>query len=179
MAPINYSYRGWGWTPGTSSWVEPTSFALLALEHIAEGELVGSAKRRRSLAISLLFDRMCPGGGWNAGNPVVYGAAGEPAVVPTVWALLALRALPQRREIALSLEWLERTASAMESPGSAALTQTCLRTYGRMLPAKSVELSILLQNNGFLSNVPVAAWVVLASGSDFWLGSSRAGTAAA
>ena len=28
----NDSYRGWGWTPGTSSWVEPTAFALLALE---------------------------------------------------------------------------------------------------------------------------------------------------
>jgi hypothetical protein len=27
----NDSYRGWGWTPKTASWVEPTSFALMAL----------------------------------------------------------------------------------------------------------------------------------------------------
>ena len=68
VAPINRSYRGWGWTPKTSSWVEPTSFALLALEGVAaSSELAGIAKRRRELATSLLFDRMCPGGGWNAG----------------------------------------------------------------------------------------------------------------
>src|ERR1700729_3507356 len=23
LHPVNSSYRGWGWTPGTSSWVEP------------------------------------------------------------------------------------------------------------------------------------------------------------
>ena len=25
-APVNRSYHGWGWTSGTASWVEPTSF---------------------------------------------------------------------------------------------------------------------------------------------------------
>ena len=179
IAPINYNYRGWGWTPGTSSWVEPTSFALLALERVTSPELVGTAKRRRSLATSLLFDRMCPGGGWNAGNPVVYGAAGEPTVVPTVWALLALRALPAHRETTLSLDWLERATGEIESPASAALAQICLRTHGRKLPANAQPLNRLLQTNGFLSSVPVAAWVVLASGVDFWLVNSRTGAAAA
>ena len=28
----------------------------------------------------MLYDRMCPGGGWNCGNPKVYGVAGEPLV---------------------------------------------------------------------------------------------------
>lgn len=178
IAPINYSYRGWGWTPGTSSWVEPTSFALLALESVASGELAGLAKRRRSLATSLLFDRMCPGGGWNAGNPVVYGAAGEPAVVPTVWALLALRSLPSRDEVTLSLNWLERAASESQSPASAALARICLRTYRRAMPAGAPELNELLRNNEFLGNVPVAAWAVLAAGSDFWLRDSGTGAAA-
>jgi hypothetical protein len=179
VAPINYSYRGWGWTPGTSSWVEPTSFALLALERMGGDELAGKAKRRRALATSLLFDRMCPGGGWNAGNPVVYGAAGEAGIVPTVWALLALRALPARREITLSLDWLERAAGAVESPASAALARICLRIHGRALPINATGLSELLQNNGFLSDVLVAAWVTLASGSDFWLRNSLPGAAAA
>jgi len=179
VAPINYSYRGWGWTPGTSSWVEPTSFGLLALERVAGNELAGKARRRRALATSLLFDRMCPGGGWNAGNPVVYGAAGEPAIGPTVWALLAVRALPARREITLSLDWLERAAGELKSPASAALARICLRTHGRALPHNVNGLSELLDNNGFLSNVPVAAWVALSCGSDFWLADSRAGAAAA
>jgi hypothetical protein len=178
VAPINYSYRGWGWTPGTSSWVEPTSFALLALEGVVSGELAGLAKRRRSLGVSLLFDRMCPGGGWNAGNPVVYGAAGEPAVVPTVFALLALRNVPSREEIRLSIDWLERAAGEAQSPGSAALTRICLRTYGRKLPGAAPELVELLGNNEFLSSVPVAAWSMLASGPDFWLEKSKVGAAA-
>jgi hypothetical protein len=178
VAPMNHSYRGWGWTPGTSSWVEPTSFALLALEGVASGELAGLAKKRRTLATSLLLDRMCPGGGWNAGNPMVYGAAGEPAVVPTVWALLALRNLPSREEITSSLAWLERTATGTQSPASSALARICLRTYGRTLPVGAPELSGLLLNNKFLSSVQVAAWAVLASGSDFWLRNSGVGAAA-
>jgi hypothetical protein len=179
VAPINYSYRGWGWTPETSSWVEPTSFALLALEGVTSGELTVLAGRRRSLATSLLFDRMCPGGGWNAGNPVVYGAAGEPSVVPTVWALLALRNLPPRDEVTVSLNWLERAASESQSPASAALARICLRTYGRVIPAGAPGLNELLRNNEFLSSVPVAAWVVLASASDFWLMNPATGVAAA
>jgi hypothetical protein len=179
VAPINYSYRGWGWTPETSSWVEPTSFALLALEADMPDELVGLEKRRRSLATSLLFDRMCAGGGWNAGNPMVYGAAGEPSVVPTVWALLALRGLPSREEVRLSLHWLERTTSKTQSPASAALARICLRAYGRALPVDAPQLNDLLRKNEFLSNVPVAAWAVLAHGSDFWLRNPATGAAAA
>jgi len=180
VAPIHYGYRGWGWTPGTSSWVEPTSFALLALERVEAAELARKAQRRRSLATSLLFDRMCPGGGWNAGNPVVYGAAGEPAVVPTVWALLALRGEPARREIAQSLDWLEKTSGSIQGPGSFALTQICLRVHGRASAKASGDLNGLLQNSGFLDNTLVAAWAVLTGGSDFWLrGNARARTAAA
>jgi Prenyltransferase and squalene oxidase repeat len=178
VAPMNTSYRGWGWTPGTSSWVEPTAFALLALERAESPELARKAKQRRSLATSLLFDRMCPGGGWNAGNPVVYGAAGEPGVVPTVWSLLALRNLPTRSETTQSLEWLRRTAANIQSPGSLALTQICLRTYGQS-QAGTAPLSDVLKRSEFLDNTLVAAWAVLACGSDFWLGTPDARKVAA
>ena len=46
----------------------------------------------------MLYDRMCPGGGWNCGNPMVYGVPGEALIVPTVWALLALRDEPKKTE---------------------------------------------------------------------------------
>src|SRR5438876_464221 len=95
---------GWGFHPGSSSRVEPTSFALLALEQAPKDLLPAAAARRRQLAESLLRDRMCPGGGWNCGNPRVYGVAGEPLVLPTAWALLALRAHPERPENVMSLE---------------------------------------------------------------------------
>ncbi len=179
VAPINDSYRGWGWTPRTSSWVEPTSFAMLALERVESQELAAQAMRRRDLATSLLFDRMCPGGGWNAGNPVVYGSAGVPAVAPTVWALLALRNTPRRPEIKLSLDWLDSAITAAQSPGSLALAIICIVAHSRSGPAVSRDLDGLLQQNGFLDNSLVAAWIVLAFGSGFWLDKPGAGMAAA
>ena len=178
VAPINTSYRGWGWTPGTSSWVEPTSFALMALDRVASPELAAKSKKRGSLATSLLFDRMCPGGGWNAGNPVVYGAAGEPAVVPTAWSLLALRNAQVRPEITQSLDWLQRTAASVQSPGSLSLIEICLRTHGRSQPGMA-SLGEVLKRSDFLDNTLVAAWCVLARGSDFWLGKPAARTVAA
>src|ERR1700734_598111 len=60
----NDSYRGWGWTPRTSSWVEPTSFALILLAKFPAEALPKDMERRRDLARRMLYDRMCPGGGW-------------------------------------------------------------------------------------------------------------------
>jgi hypothetical protein len=176
VAPVNYSHRGWSWTPGTSSWVEPTSFALLALEGALSGQQASAAKRRRELGTSLLYDRMCPGGGWNAGNPMVYGVPGEPLVGPTVWALLALRSGSTRTETASSLDWLERAVVGIQSPGSLTLAKICLAGYERRWPIDAPSESILIEKNGFLENVPIAAWISLASSSDSlarMLGSKR------
>jgi hypothetical protein len=150
----------------------------MALVRAESPELAAKAKKRRALATSLLFDRMCPGGGWNAGNPVVYGAAGEPAVVPTALSLLALRNAQARSEITLSLDWVQRTAANIQSPGSLALTQICLRTHGRLQPGMAA-LGAVLKRSDFLDNTLVAAWSVLACGSDFWLGKPDARTVAA
>jgi hypothetical protein len=162
LHPVNRSYRGWGWTPGTSSWVEPTSFALISLEQASRDLLPPEASRRRELATAMLYDRMCPGGGWNCGNPVVYGVAGEPLVIPTVWALIALRHNPTRPENVASLGWLERSIANIGSAGSLALARICMETYGRKWPADAPALSDLYERNQFLESVPVAAWCCLA-----------------
>jgi Squalene-hopene cyclase C-terminal domain/Prenyltransferase and squalene oxidase repeat len=175
--PINAAYRGWGWTPRTSSWVEPTAFALLALQAAAPAELPAAAERRRQLAEALLYDRMCPGGGWNCGNPRVYGVAGEPLVVPTAWALLALRAYRERQENASSLAWLAASVPSIKSAGSLALARICLETYGRPWPSSARDLQLLYSGNAFLDSVQVAAWASLTtSGRRNWL---RAATGAA
>ncbi len=166
----NDSLRGWGWTPRTSSWVEPTSFALLVLQMSPAKFLPHSAARRQQLAEELLYDRMCPGGGWNCGNPLVYGVAGEPLVIPTAWALLALRKHPDRSENLLSLEWLERNLSSFHGPGSLALARICLESYGRIWPANAPELSDVYLKNEFLGNIQVTAWACLALGPrNTWL----------
>jgi hypothetical protein len=54
----------------------------------------------------MLVDRMCPGGGWNAGNSIVYGVPLTPHIDATALAVAALRLhyhLPQIRQ---SLSWL-------------------------------------------------------------------------
>ena len=169
--PHNDSYRGWGWTTRTSSWVEPTSFALIALRSAAAGRLPNRAQRRRLLAEALLHDRMCRGGGWNCGNSMIYGVPGEPLVIPTVWALLALVEYPQRTENVQSLNWLESGLENIHGPGSLALAQTCLESYGRQWPASAPQLRDFYNNNEFLQSIPVVAWACLAleRRSD-WLG---------
>jgi squalene cyclase len=165
----NDSARGWGWTPGTSSWVEPTAFALLALES-QRGPEPASAQKRRKLGELLLYDRMCPGGGWNCGNPEVYGVAGEPLVIPTTWALLALRKYPERPENIQSLAWLEKNFTKIQGPGSYALARLCLAAYDRGRNVDASSAGDLHTKNEFLRSITVAAWMILAaSNPQNWL----------
>jgi len=162
----NDAYFGWSWTPGTASWVEPTSYAMLVLRHGAP-----NVQRRLRRAELMLFDRMCPGGGWNCGNPMVYGVPGEAQIGPTVWALLALRETPVRGEIKKSLDWLERNWQAVSSPGSLALAQIGLSSYDRS--ASMIRTALYNAYSGgdeLLWSIPAVAWSVLAtSGTQGWL----------
>jgi hypothetical protein len=142
--------------------VEPTAFALLALEGQRAEVLPSSAEKRRKLGEALLYDRMCPGGGWNCGNPEVYGVIGKPLVIPTAWALLALRAHPERRENRDSLAWLERIFSNISGPGSLALARLCLEVYGHKPSAGGASSNDYYARSEFLRSIPVAAWMTLA-----------------
>jgi hypothetical protein len=176
VAPINDSLRGWGWTPRTSSWVEPTSFALLVLRQCPRDLLPPAAARRRRLAEGMLYDRMCPGGGWNCGNPRVYGVAGEPLMAPTAWALLALRDHRERPENAMSLAWLENSVGSVQGAGSLALARICLEAYGLVWPANAPKLRDFYGKNEFLQSVQVAAWACLASSTRrHWLTTAGGG----
>jgi hypothetical protein len=99
---------GWPWVPETVSWVAPTAMALIALERVKGRELVlgGELQRRLRLGAEMLIDRACPGGGWNAGNAVVYGVPLRPHVDTTALALLALRPLYRLPIVRNSLRWL-------------------------------------------------------------------------
>jgi hypothetical protein len=67
---FNPAKYGWSWVSGTTSWVIPTAFALIALQQIMSRGLnpTDSVVERIDVGITMLLDRMCPGGGWNAGN---------------------------------------------------------------------------------------------------------------
>jgi hypothetical protein len=166
----NSALRGWNWTPDTASWVEPTAYALILLRNTIPEKPAALVVKRRQLAEAMLFDRMCQGGGWNSGNPLVYGVAGEPRVGPTVWALLALLDRRERPEIKLSLDWLERAYSQIQGPGSLALSYLCLGTYGRAPMPLEPALEDAYPKNQFFGSVLVTAWASIAlSGRPTWL----------
>jgi Squalene-hopene cyclase C-terminal domain len=166
----NQAYWGWSWTAGTASWVEPTAQALIVLGMTPVESSSRDARQRRDVAEKMLYDRMCPGGGWNCGNPRVYGVPGEPLVGPTVWALLALRAHPRRQENQISLDWLAQNWMKIESPGSLALAQIGLQAYGKRISGIRVALAELYARGEFAWTVPVAAWTALAmSEKTSWL----------
>ncbi len=166
----NPDYFGWSWTQGTASWVEPTAYALLALNRASGSKLFrGQADglltvylARMESAEKMLFDRMCPGGGWNAGNPMVYGVAGQPQVGPTVWALLALRKNAERAEVRKSVDWLFANRGLVRSIESLALTKIALDAFSRSFAESQRALGELWTNEEIPRTVQGAAWSALA-----------------
>jgi hypothetical protein len=93
IVEIDGSLRGWPWRPGQASWVEPTALSMLALRAMPSSE---QSRACLDEAVAYLQDRRCRGGGWNVGNPMMFGKALPARAHPTAWALLALvRTAPQ------------------------------------------------------------------------------------
>ncbi|WP_442481633.1 hypothetical protein [Aeoliella sp. SH292] len=79
------SIVGWSWAIGTHSWLEPTSFATMALKQ------AGYADHPRTReAVRLLVDRLLPAGGANYGNTIVLGQELLPHLQPSAIAMQAL-----------------------------------------------------------------------------------------
>lgn len=69
--PIDPARFGWPWMPETASWVVPTSFSVLALRQWLTCKSDDGARARAETGVSMLLDRCCIEGGWNAGNKIV------------------------------------------------------------------------------------------------------------
>lgn len=122
---------GWNWVPGTTSWVIPTAFAILALRHAKD---IASARERLAaerikLGIEMLLDRMCPGGGWNAGNSIAFGVPYKPYIDVTGIALLALHGEENGAGVQGSLRWLAKVLPSCPSPYSLAWGTLALAAY--------------------------------------------------
>jgi len=116
---MNTDLAGWPWIDRTFSWAEPTALALLALESAGQGE------HPRALAgRALLLDRQIASGGWNYGNPNVFGAELRPAPESTGIVLSALAGRTPATAVALSRAYLERVAPSLRTP--LALGWACL-----------------------------------------------------
>jgi hypothetical protein len=121
---------GWPWMPETVSWVVPTAYSLLALKHTScrlEEDLL---QCRIGRGVEMLYDRICPEGGWNAGNGLVYGYPLAPHPDATALGLLALLGEPRNDLLTTSLTWLEQRAESCFAPWSLAWTVLALDAFG-------------------------------------------------
>jgi hypothetical protein len=116
---------GWPWIPGTHSWIEPTAMAILAL--CREGL---SHHQRAVAGIHLILDRSLKSGGWNYGNPAVFGRELRSQPGPTGVALLALSANRQDSpECRRGIDYLRRTLGDVRSGVSLGWGVLALRAW--------------------------------------------------
>ena len=127
---------GWSWVSGTTSWVIPTAFALIALQQVRQRGYNNTARltERVDLGTSMLLDRMCPGGGWNSGNGVAFGVALAPHIDATSIALLALIGHEKEQGVQRSLHWLVTRLAGCPSPHSLAWGVLAIAAYRRICP---------------------------------------------
>src|SRR5258708_9303787 len=91
----------------------------------------GLLQQRFRRGVEMLYDRICPQGGWNAGNGVVYGTQLAPHPDATSIALLALRGVPLNALVTASLDWLERRPQTYFPPWTLAWTILALTAFLR------------------------------------------------
>lgn len=122
------SLTGWPWRSGNHAWVEPTSYAVLALR-ACNGKADAAARRRIDLAERMLLDRRCRDGGWNYGNKRVLDEDLGAFPETTAAALLALHAATREADLAPSFRYLEQVWSGGPAPMATGLTRTVFRVY--------------------------------------------------
>ncbi len=98
---INSRLIGWPWAEQNFSWVEPTSWAVLALRRVGQGN-----QPRVEEGIRVLLDRALEEGGINYGNRRILGIALEPIPGPTALMLLALQGQPAHPRITAAVQYL-------------------------------------------------------------------------
>lgn len=159
--PHDTSTRGWGWTPTTFGWVEPTARATLALKLLRP-----SATAEIADGLAVLADRECTDGGWNYGNRRVLEVDLPPSLQTTGSALLALHdrddELRERGVATIHRLWADE-------PGGLgwAMSVVGLRLCGRAVGTLPEELGGLVETTGLLGDVVALSWTVLALG-DGW-----------
>jgi hypothetical protein len=128
--------QGWPWMPETFSWVEPTSWCVLALKKARSWARSG-AEPRIAEADKLILNRSCEAGGWNFGNASVFGQDLRAYVPTTAQALIALQDRRTEPVVERSLAYLNQARVKEPSAMALALTALCLRIYD--LSAGDVE----------------------------------------
>jgi hypothetical protein len=162
QAGIDPDKYGWPWMPGANSWVIPTALTVIALKQFSACTPSEEADRRIRTGIGMLIDRACVGGGWNAGNCVVYGGPLKPHIEATAAALMAMQDEPRSPLIVRTVEWLRGQTANLRAVSSLAWSILCLFLLGASvddlksrLAAQAAEVS-RIQNNSTLAIAALA-----------------------
>ncbi len=138
------SKYGWPWIDGTLSWVAPTALAVIA------HRVWNHPSPRVEHGMSMLLDRACSSGGWNAGNSEAFGVSLTAHPDFTAMGLIALRACDvQAHPIVRSAEdYLSNRLAASEATYSLAWALLALRNNPKVVSTlrarllKSLELDV-------------------------------------
>jgi hypothetical protein len=160
---LNQDLVGWPWVPNSFSWVEPTSYALIALKKVRR-LLTDSAAERIRAGEAMIYDRMCKGGGWHYGNSRVLDYALWPYPDITAIALIALQDRSAEPANQQSLLALRKTAAEANSGLAFAWTAVCLSVYGQDTSEWRERLDKRFTETKFLGETKTTALALLAHG---------------
>ncbi len=162
LLKLDTKARGWPWMKGTSSWVEPTAYALIALKLAMsrhDSWLVSyppqtytKYNQRAQDAEALFFDTMCKGGGWNYGNSCVLGVDLKPFISTTAITLIALQGCEENemahKAIQQGLNLIKAPVDIELSALSLAWSIICLSIYGEETTSLCTSLCKFQKDNG-------------------------------
>lgn len=154
---------GWPWTVGAASWIVPTAYSLMALRLAFGCCLTDSASQRLEQGTAMLFDRACPGGGWNAGNGVAFGVPLEPQADVTSLALISLLPHRDHATVQASLSWLKNQWSSVHSVNSVCWAALALATHKCDTSLALEKLADLATREKARNEAEAASLCVLAS----------------
>jgi hypothetical protein len=154
--------KGWPWTPGAFSWVEPTAYALMALKRARPQADDARAEARIREAELMIYDRMCAGGGWNYGNSRVLGEDLWPYPDATAVALIALQDHATRDANRQSLHALRKMLETNDSGLTLSWSVLCLQLYGHEVLELRRRLEQSFEARAFLGESRALALAVLA-----------------
>jgi Squalene-hopene cyclase N-terminal domain len=165
MTELDPYLRGWSWTPGAFSWVEPTSYSLMALKKLKCSLAGTNCEERIRQGEMLIYDRMCENGGWNYGNSRVLGEALWPYPDVTAVALIALqdRTTSEANQKSLrALDAMMREAASGTALGWGIL---CLTLYNQDVREWKKILVKNFEKTRFLGETRAVALALLAFGN--------------
>lgn len=153
---------GWPWSPGAASWVIPTALSIVALKQFTSCSRSEASEARIRLGVEMLLDRACVGGGWNAGNSVVYEVPLTAHVESTAIALLALQDEPRSQVIRTGIDWLHDRSATIRSTESLAWCILTLFVFEEPIEQLKEALVMSLEDRGAIENTATLAAALLA-----------------